>query len=163
MKRLLALSLVVAAAVVSAGCHDNNDHATSPTGGSLAQVELGAPSAPVVSGNSFNVDVKARDGGFSVLHSTHVRLVLPPPLVVDSADVTAGGGSVTFTNGVSGATVDYNFGSIGKFEQETGTIHTHGDLLPSQNNVRVTVTAELTSDEIHPGDASAHVDVILQH
>ncbi len=115
-----------------------------------------------MSGSSFNVDVKGRDAGFSVLHSTHVRLVLPAPLIVDSAEITAGGGSVTFTNGVSGATVDYNFGTIDKFAQSAGTIHLHGILLPTQNNVRVTITAELTSDEIHSGDAVANVDVILQ-
>ena len=163
MNRNIAAILAVAAAVVSAGCNSNNDHATSPTGGSLAQVELGAPNSPVMSGSPFNVDVKARDGGFSVLHSTHVRLVLPSPLVVDSAEVTGGGGTVTFTNGVSGATVEYSFGTIDKFSQSNGTIHAHGDLLPTQNNVRATITAELTSDEIHAGDAVASVDVIVQH
>lgn len=157
-----ALAIGLLAALVSVSCHDNNDTGTSPSGGSLAQVELGAPSSPVMNGAPFNVDVHVNNLGFSVLHGARVHLVFPPPLVVDDAEVTAGGGSVMFTNGVSGATVDYDFGTIDKSAQSAGTMHARGALLPNQNNLTATITAELTSEEIHPGDAVAHVNVIVQ-
>lgn len=150
------------ALVWAIGCSDNNDHGTTPTGGSLAQVELGAPNAPVSSGAAFNIDVKARDAGFSVLHDARVHLVLAPPLVVDTAEVTSGGGTVAFTNGANGATVDFAFGTIDKNSQSGGTIHVHGTLAAGQNNVGATVTAELTSDEVHAGDADASIMVIIQ-
>ncbi len=153
-----ALVFGIAAGV---GCN-NNDNGTTPTGGSLAQVELGAPSGTVTSGASFNVDVKARNLGFSVLHDTHVHVVLPPPLVVEGASVTAGGGTVTFANGVNGATVDYVFGTIDKNSQSTGTIHAHGALASGSNNVSAIVTAQLTSNEVHAGDAVASVTIIVQ-
>jgi len=159
------LSLFAAGALALAGgtaCNDNNDHGTTPTGGSLAQVELGAPNAPVPSGTAFNIDVKARNLGFSVLHSTHVHLVLAPPIVVDGAVVTGGAGSATFANGGNGATVDYDFGTIDKNSQSTGTIHAHATLGSGMNNVNATVTAELTSDEVHAGDAEASVTIVVQ-
>ena len=143
-------------------CNDNSDHSTTTANGSLAQVELGAPNGSVMSGAAFNVDVKARNAGFSVLHNSMVHVVLPPPLVVDSVEVTGGGGTATFANGVNGGTVDYAFGSIDKSSQSTGTIHAHGTLLPGQNNVTATVTAQLTSDEVHAGDAVAQVNVLIQ-
>lgn len=166
MKKNRALFHLAAAAALAlaAGiaCNDNNDHGTTPTGGSLAQVELGAPNGPVASGAAFNIDVKGRNLGFSVLHAARVHVVLAPPIVVDAAEVTAGGGTVTFANGQNGATVDYDFGTIDKSSQSTGTIHAHGTLASGTNNVSATVTAELTSDEVHAGDADASVTVVIQ-
>jgi len=157
--------LAAAAMALAAGiaCNDNNDHGTTPTGGSLAQVELGAPNGPVTSGASFNVDVKGRNLGFSVLHGTRTHVVLAPPIVVDSVDVASGEGSATFANGVNGATVDFNFGAIDKNSQASGTIHAHANLASGTNNVNATVTAELTSDEVHAGDADANVTIVVQH
>ena len=160
--RFLPLAAIAIAMALAIGCNDNNDHGTTPTGGSLAQVELGGPDAPVASGAAFNIDVKARDLGFSVLHDAKVHLVLAPPLVVDGAEVTSGGGTVTFANGVNGATVDYAFGTIDKGSQSAGTIHAHGALATGTNNVGATVTAELTSDEVHPGDAEAAITITIQ-
>jgi hypothetical protein len=116
----------------------------------------------VASGAAFNVDVKARNLGFSVLHDTRVHVVLAPPIVVDAVEVTAGGGSVTFANGANGATVDYVFGTIDKSSQSTGTIHAHATLSGGTNNVSATVTGALTSDEVHAGDAVASVTVVIQ-
>jgi hypothetical protein len=161
--RVLFQFLVAAALALGAGIAcNNNDNGTTPTGGSLAQVELGAPNAPVASGAAFNVDVKARNLGFSVLHDTRVHVVLAPPIVVDAVEVTAGGGSVTFANGANGATVDYVFGTIDKSSQSTGTIHAHATLSGGTNNVSATVTGALTSDEVHAGDAVASVTVVIQ-
>jgi len=162
--RVLSHLAAAAAMALAAGiaCNDNNDHGSTPTGGSLAQVELGAPSGPVTSGASFNVDVKGRNLGFSVLHGTRTHVVLAPPIVVDSVDVASGEGSATFANGVNGATVDYNFGTIDKNSQASGTIHAHATLASGTNNVNATVTAELTSDEVHAGDADASVTIVIQ-
>jgi hypothetical protein len=157
--RVLAAGVLAVAAGIAC---NNNDNGTTTTGGSLAQVELGGPSGTVSSGSAFNVDVKARNLGFSVLHDTIVHVVLAPPIVVDSAEVTAGGGSVTFANGANGATVDYQFGTIDKSSQSTGTIHAHATLAAGANNVNATVTAQLTSNEVHAGDAVASVTVIIQ-
>ncbi len=158
----LLSSACVIAMLSSAGCSDNNDHGTTTAGGSLAQVELGAPNGSVASGASFNIDVKARNLGFSVLHNTLVHVVLPPPLTIDSAEVTGGGGTVAIANGVNGGTADYAFGTIDKSSQSTGTIHAHGMLATGQNNVTATVTAQLTSDEVRAGDAVAQVNVLIQ-
>jgi len=156
---LCVFSAILAA---GAGCNDSSDHSTTTANGSLAQVELGGPSGAVSSGASFNLDVKARNAGFSVLHNVVVHLVLAPPLAVDSVEVTGGGGTATFANGVNGATVDYTFGTIDKSSQSTGTIHAHGTLGTGQNNVTATVTAQLTSDEVHAGDAVAQVNILIQ-
>jgi hypothetical protein len=123
---------------------------------------MGVPDGPVTSGESFNIDVKGRDAGFSVLHNTKIHVVLPNPLVVEGADISDGPGAATFSNGVAGGTVDFDFGSIDKFAQKAGTIHVHGVLQPTQNNVKVTVTAEMTSDEVHAGDAVAEQDLTIQ-
>jgi hypothetical protein len=147
--------------LAGSGCN-NNDNGTTTSGGSLAQVQLGAPNGPVTNGSSFNIDVKGRNLGFSVLHNVMVHVVLPPPLAVDSAEVTAGGGTVTIANGVNGGTADYSFGTIDKNSQSTGTIHAHGTLASGQNNVTATVTAQLTSDEVHAGDAVASVNIVVQ-
>ena len=163
MNRVL-LSLCAAGALALAGgvACNNNDHGTTPTGGSLAQVELGGPSGTVASGAAFNVDVKARNLGFSVLHDVRVHVVLPPPLVADGADVSGGGGTASVANGANGATVDFAFGTIDKNSQSSGTIHAHGTLASGMNNVPLTVTAELTSDEVHAGDADASITITLQ-
>jgi hypothetical protein len=97
-----------------------------------------------------------------VLHNVRVHVVLPPPLVADSADTSAGGGIATVANGANGGTVDFAFGTIDKNSQSTGTIHAHGTLASGMNNVPLTVTAELTSDEVHAGDAEASITVTLQ-
>jgi hypothetical protein len=155
--------IAAAAMALAAGIACNNsDHGTTPTGGSLAQVQLGAPNGPVTSGASFNVDVKGRNLGFSVLHATRVHVVLAPPIVVDSVDVASGEGTATFANGANGATVDYDFGTIDKNSQSSGTIHAHANLASGTNNVNATVTAELTSDEVHAGDADASVTIVIQ-
>ena len=156
------LAAAVFALAAGVACNDNSDHDTTPTGGSLAQVQLGTPSGPVTSGASFNVDVKARNLGFSVLHDARVHVVLPPPLVVESAEVTGGGGTVSIANGVNGGTADFAFGTIDKNSQSSGTIHVHGTIASGTNNVPVTVTAELTSDVVHPGDAVASVTITIQ-
>lgn len=166
MKRnrvFLHLFAAAAMALAAGIACNNNDHGTTPTGGSLAQVELGAPNGPVTSGSSFNVDVKGRNLGFSVLHGTRVHVVLAPPIVVDSVDVASGDGSATFANGANGATVDYDFGTIDKNSQASGTIHAHANLASGTNNVHATVTAELRSDEVHAGDADASVTIVIQH
>jgi len=166
MSRIRRFAPILAAAVFAlaggVACNDNSDHGTTPTGGSLAQVELGGPSGSVSSGAAFNIDVKARNLGFSVLHNVRVHVVLPPPLVADSADVTGGGGTATVANGANGGTVDFALGTIDKNSQSTGTIHAHGTLASGMNNVPLTVTAELTSDEVHAGDAEASITVTLQ-
>jgi hypothetical protein len=166
MRRFRRFTPFLAAALLAfAGgiaCNDNSDNGTSPTGGSLAQVELGGPSGTVTSGSSFNIDVKARNLGFSVLHNVRVHVVLPPPLAADSAEVTGGGGTASVANGANGGTVDFAFGTIDKNSQSTGTIHAHGTLASGMNNVPLTVTAELTSDEVHAGDAEASITVTLQ-
>ena len=161
-KNFAIFGALCTALLAGSACNNNNDHSTTTANGSLAQVELGAPSGAVTSGSSFNVDVKARNAGFSVLHNSIVHVVLAPPLVVDSAEVTGGGGTVTFANGVNGGTVDYAFGTIDKSSQSTGTIHIHGTLATGQNNVSATVTAQLTSDEVSAGDAVARVNVLIQ-
>ena len=161
-RAVLATASCAMILLAASACNDNNDHGTTTANGSLAQVELGAPNGSVMSGAPFNIDVKARNAGFSVLHNSVVHVVLPPPLVVDSAEVTGGGGTVSFANGVNGATADYSFGTIDKNSQSTGTIHAHGSLPQGQNNVTATVTAQLTSDEVHAGDATARVDIVIQ-
>jgi hypothetical protein len=164
VKTRISAPLAVLCAIALAagvGCN-NNDNGTTTANGSLAQVELGAPNGAVTGGSSFNIDVKARNLGFSVLHNVMVHVVLPPPLIVDSAEVTGGGGTVAIANGVNGGTADYSFGTIDKSSQSTGTIHAHGTLLPGQNNVTATVTAQLVSDEVHAGDAVAQVNVLIQ-
>ncbi len=158
---LSCVGAVVFAFAAGVGCN-NNDHGTTPTGGSLAQVELGGPNGTVSSGASFNIDVKARNLGFSVLHDVRVHVVLPPPLVADSADVSGGGGTASVANGANGGTVDFAFGAIDKNSQSAGTVHAHGTLSSGMNNVPLTVTAELTSDEVHAGDAEASITITLQ-
>lgn len=156
------LWIMAVALVVGVSCH-GGDSGTTPTGGSLAQVEMGASSGTVHSGDPFNIDIKGRNLGFSVFHSVRIHVTLAPPLVVDRADVTGGTGTVTFSNNVGGgATVDYLFPTIDKISQSTGTIHAHGSLGASQSSASAKITAEMTSDEVHSGDAVASVTVVVQ-
>jgi hypothetical protein len=160
--RVLAMVILVAAFVAALACNSGNNTDTTPTRGSLAQVELGAPGGPVTSNVPFNIDVHARSLGFSVLHNSKVRMVLPHPFLVDSAEVTSGGGTVTFSNLAAGSVVEYDFGSIDRLAQSSGTLHVRGVLGPTENNVRGTVSAELTADEVRAGDAEASVDITVQ-
>jgi hypothetical protein len=159
---LLATGLLAGALSAVVGCNSGNNTDTTPTRGSLAQVELGAPGGSVTSNVPFNIDVHARSLGFSVLHNSKVRMVLPHPFLVDSAEVTSGGGSVTFSNLAAGSVVEYDFGAIDKLAQSSGTLHVRGVLGPTENNVRGTVSAELTADEVRAGDAEASVDITVQ-
>lgn len=160
--RLLAVVILVAAFVAALACNTGNNTDTTPTRATLAQVELGAPGGPVTSNVPFNIDVHARSIGFSALHHTKVRMVLPNPFLVDSAEVTSGGGTVTFTNGAAGSVVEYDFGTIDRLAQSSGTLHVRGVIGQTENNVRGTISAELTADEVRAGDAEASVDITIQ-
>ena len=156
------LWIMAVALAVGVSCH-GSDSDTTPAGGSLAQVEMGAPSGTVHSGDPFNIDIKGRNLGFSVFHSVRIHVTLTPPLAVDRVDVTGGTGTATFSNNAGGgATVDYLFPTIDKLSQSTGTIHAHGSLGAGQSSVSANITAEMTSDEVHSGEAVASVTVVVQ-
>ncbi|MEO8503208.1 MAG: hypothetical protein ABI609_04850 [Acidobacteriota bacterium] len=155
-----ALWVMAIALAIGVSCH-GGDSDTTPAGGSLAQVEMGASSGTVHSGDAINIDIKGRNLGFSVLHSVRIHVTLASPLVVDRVDVTGGTGTATFSNS-AGATVDYSFPTIDKNSQSTGTIHVHGTLASGQTSVSAHVTAEMTSDEVHSGDAVASINLVIQ-
>ncbi len=156
------LWILAVALAVGVSCH-GGDSGSTTTGGSIAQIEMGSSSGTVHTGDAFNIDIKGRNLGFSVFHSVRIHVTLASPLVVDRADVTGGTGTVTFVNNPGGgATVDYLFPTIDKSSQSTGTIHVHGNLGAGQSSVSANVTAEMTSDEVHTGDAVANITVVVQ-
>jgi len=144
---LLTLGLVA--------CHDSK---TTTAPGALANVTVSAPDS-VKSGQGFTIDVSAVTIGVNNVHNASVSVALPAPLTVASADASSGT-SATFVSG-SGASVTWTVGSLDSNSQARLHIQTMGVLPSGAGSMSLTVTATLTANGIHAGDAVAHATIQL--
>jgi hypothetical protein len=138
-------------------CSKSND--ITGTGGALARLSVDAPNS-AVSGQAFNVDVKALNIGVTNVHNGMVQITLPAPLTVDSL-VASLGTTAIFRNGSSGAAVTWTLNTLDSNTQSTLRIGTTGALAPGEAARTVTVQAMMTADGIKSGDAVARKDVQL--
>ncbi|HKD10770.1 MAG TPA: hypothetical protein VKE50_01800 [Thermoanaerobaculia bacterium] len=155
MIRFARVGLPVFLALGLVACHDSK---TTTAPGSLANVTLSAPDS-AKSGQGFTIDVSAVAVGVNNVHNSSVNVTLPAPLTVAAADASSGT-SATFSNG-SGATVSWTLGSLDSNSQARLHIQTMGVLPVGAGSMSLTVTATLTADGIHPGDAVAHATIQL--
>jgi hypothetical protein len=155
--RILCLAAGLLGLVVAGGCSDNSDTTTGNL--SVVRLTVDAPDT-VKSGTNFGVQVRALNVGVAGIHDGHVTVTLPSPLTVISVQAPAGT-SATFSNGGSGATVDWSVGTLDSNTQSMLDITTMGLLSPSEASKKLTVAATMTAQSIKPGDAVAQDDVVL--
>ncbi len=159
MKSIRSLSFVIPLALMAAipACNDSSD--VTGTGGALARLQVDAPDS-AVSGQAFNVDVRAMNVGVQGIHNGVVQITLPAPLFV-SAPVASLGTAATFDNGVSGSSVTWTLNTLDSNTQSTLRIETVGTLPAGSASKTVTVLASMTADGISAGDAVAQKNVAL--
>ena len=138
-----------------AACHDSK---TTTAPGALANVALNAPSS-VSSGQGFTIDVSAVTVGVNNVHNAGVSVTLPAPFTVSAADASSGT-SATFVSG-SGASVTWTLGTLDSNSQARLHIQTMGVLPAGAGAMSLSVSATLTADGIHPGDAVANATIQL--
>ncbi len=155
--RIFCLAAGLLGLIAAGACSDNSDTTT----GNLSVVRLTVDAPDTVnSGTNFGVQVRALNVGVAGIHDGHVTVTLPSPLTVISVQAPAGT-SATFSNGGSGATVDWSLGTLDSNSQSLLDITTMGLLSPSEATKKLTVGATMTADGVKPGDAVAQDDVIL--
>src|SRR5262245_59799907 len=138
-------------------CHDNAEVTTANL--SIVRLMVDVPDI-VKSGAEFGAQVRALNVGLAGVHEGHVTVVLPSPLTILAVKAPSGS-SATYTNGISGGTVQWSLGSLDSNSQEKLDITTRGVLGPTEGTKRLTVVASMVADGIKPGDAAAQDDVTL--
>lgn len=155
--RALWLVFGFAALAGTSGCHDNAEVTTANL--SLVRLMVDAPDI-VKSGATFGVQVRAMNVGLAGVHEGHVTVKLPAPLTILAVDAPSGS-SATFSNEISGGTVQWDLGTLDSNSQEKLDITTRGVLAPTEGTKKLTVVASMVADGIKPGDAAAQDDVTL--
>jgi hypothetical protein len=155
--RILRLAAALLSLVAVGACSDNSDTTTGNL--SVVRLTVDAPDT-AKSGSNFGVQVHALNVGVAGIHDGHSTVTLPSPLTVISVQAPSGT-SATFSNGVSGGTVDWNLGTLDSNSESTLDITTMGLLSPSEATRKLTVVATMTADGVKPGDAVAQDDVTL--
>jgi hypothetical protein len=155
--RFLWLAFGFAGLVGISACHDNADVTSANL--SLVRLMVDAPDI-VKSGENFGVQVRAMNVGLAGVHEGHVTVTLPAPLTILSVAAPSGS-SATFSNGISGGTVNWDLGTLDSNSQEKLDITTRGVLAPTEGTKKLTVVATMIADGIKPGDAAAQDDVTL--
>ena len=154
---VLIVAVLFGAVLSAAACGDNTD--VTAANQSLVRVSVDAPNT-AQSGASFGVQVRALNVGVAGIHDGRMTVTLPSPLTVLSVDASSGT-SATFTNGISGGTVQWVVGTLDSNSQAKIDITTMGVLGATEGTKRLTVVASMTAQGIHPGDAVAQDDVTL--
>jgi hypothetical protein len=153
----LWLAFGFASLVGISACHDNAEVTSANL--SLVRLMVDVPDV-VKSGAEFGAQVRAMNVGLAGVHEGHVTVKLPAPLMILSISAPKGS-SATFSNGISGGTVEWDLGSLDSNSQEKLDITTKGFLSPTEGTRRLTVVASMVADGIKPGDAAAQDDVTL--
>jgi hypothetical protein len=156
--RLFAIAVCAAFVIAVAGCNDDKNDVTG-TNLSLVQLTVDAPDT-AKSGENFGVQIRALNTGLAGVHEGRITVTLPAPLTVISLSAPSGT-SATFSNGASGATVDWNLGTLDSNTQNKLDITTMGTLAPTEATKKLTVVASMTAQGVNPGDLTAHDDVTL--
>ena len=148
-----------AALVLSvAACRDDNSDITAANK-SLVRLSIDAPST-AKAGNSFGVQIRALNIGLAGIHNSHVSVTIPAPLTVLSVSAPSGT-NATFSNGPSGASVEWDFGTLDSNSEAKLDITVMGTLGPTESTKKLTVVAQMTAQGINPGEAVAQTDVTL--
>jgi Domain of unknown function DUF11 len=147
-----ALALSVAA------CHDDNSDITAANQ-SLVRLSIDTPGT-AKAGSSFGIQVRALNVGLAGIHNSHVTVTIPAPLTVLSVSAPSGT-NATFSNGTSGASVDWDFGTLDSNSESKLDITVMGMLAPTESTKKVTIVAQMTAQGINPGNAVAQSDVTL--
>jgi hypothetical protein len=140
---LLVLSLVA--------CSDDDD--VTGSGGSLARVEIDAPSS-ATTGNAFEVQVKALNVGVSNIRNGRIDATFGVPLAILSVD-TSPGTSASFSNGPTGGRITWDLGTLDSNSESRLTVQTVGVLAPTQGSQTAMIDASMTAQGISAGDAVA--------
>jgi hypothetical protein len=147
--RLRRLSIPAVLLLSLVACKDSS---TTTAPGALANVTINAPDS-ARSGQSFLIDVNAVNVGINNIHNGRVDVTLPAPLIVNSAEASAGT-SATFVNG-AGATVTWLLNTLDSNSQSRLHITATGALPSGSAAQMLTLRASMTADGIRAGDAVA--------
>ncbi len=154
--RFSVFVLSAALAPSFAACHDDNSDVTGANQ-SLVRLSVDTPGT-AKSGSSFGIQVRALNIGLAGIHNSHVSVTIPTPLTVLSVSAPSGT-TAMFSNGSSGASVEWDFGTLDSNSESKLDITVMGMLAPTESTKKLTVVAQMTAQGINPGGAVAQSDV----
>ena len=157
-RRFVFFVLAFVPVIVFAACHDDNSDVTAANQ-SLVRLSVDTPGT-AKSGSSFGIQVRALNVGLAGIHNSHVSVTIPAPLTVLSVSAPSGT-TATFSNGSSGASVEWDFGTLDSNSESKLDITVMGVLAPTESTKKVTIVAQMTAQGINPGAAVAQSDVTL--
>jgi hypothetical protein len=148
MKRFAIASIAGAILLSAAACNnDNNDVAGSR--GSLAVVNVDAPSF-AQSGVEFGVEITAAAVGISNVLDGHVVITFETPLVPRSVEASAGTSA-----SISGNSINWDLGTLDSNTRSRLQVRTVATLASGESSRSARIRAELTARGIGSGDAVA--------
>lgn len=148
MKRFAIAAITVAILLSAAACNnDNNDVAGSR--GSLAVVNVDAPSF-AQSGVEFGVEITAAAVGISNVLDGHVVITFETPLGPRSVEASAGTSA-----SISGSSVNWDLGTLDSNTRSRLEVRTIATLAPGESSRSARIRAELTARGISAGEAVA--------
>jgi hypothetical protein len=148
MKRFAIAATAVAMLLSAAACNnDNNDVAGSR--GSLAVVNVDAPSF-AQSGVEFGVEITAAAVGISNVLDGHVVITFETPLVPRSVEASAGTSA-----SISGNSINWDLGTLDSNTRSRLQVRTIATLASGESSRSARIRAELTARGIGSGDAVA--------
>ena len=148
MKRFATAATAVAILLSAAACNnDNNDVAGSR--GSLAVVNVDAPSF-AQSGVEFGVEITAAAVGISNVLDGHVVITFETPLVPRSVEASAGTSA-----SISGNSINWDLGTLDSNTRSRLQVRTLATLASGESSRSARIRAELTARGIGSGDAVA--------
>jgi hypothetical protein len=148
MKRFAIAATAIAILLSAAACNnDNNDVAGSR--GSLAVVNVDAPSF-AQSGVEFGVEITAAAVGISNVLDGHVVITFETPLAPRSVEASAGTSA-----SISGNSINWDLGTLDSNTRSRLQVRTIATLAPGESSRSARIRAELTARGIGAGDAVA--------
>jgi hypothetical protein len=148
MNKFAIAAVAVAILTSAAACqNDNNDVAGSR--GSLAVLNVDAPSF-AQSGVEFGVEISATSVGVSNVLDGRVVITFEAPLIPRSLDASAGTSA-----SVSGSSVTWNLGTLDSNTRSRLQVRTIATLASGEASRSARIRAELTARGITSGEAVA--------
>jgi hypothetical protein len=135
--------------LAGAGACNDDDNDVTGSRGSLATINVDAPSF-ARSGVEFGVEIEAANVGLSNIRNGRVAISFESPLAPHSVDASAGTSA-----SISGSSVTWDLGTLDANTRSRLQVHVVATLGPGELSRSARINAELTGQGISAGDAVA--------
>jgi hypothetical protein len=143
----LRLGIALVLALGATACNDDDD--VTGSRGSLASINVDAPSF-AQSGVEFGVEIEAANVGLSNIRNGRVAIAFESPLVPAAVDASAGTSA-----SISASSVAWDLNTLDANTRSRLQVRVLGTLAPGENSRSARIRAELTGQGISAGDAVA--------